>query len=150
MVWESLAIGVKTIRYDAELAGRPTPRLSRRRRVLEEVSTGLAPHSGEVVWVRHRAESSPMMSGNVATTRGAHARPGRRAPASASGMASSSARQTLSRQHRGLVTAAWGRSPCHLHALCFAPAHARVAVLCDKGQGSQGASVSIWGRVPCP
>jgi hypothetical protein len=30
------------------------------------------------------------------------------------------------------------RSPCHLHAFRIAPAHAQVAVLCDKGQGPAG------------
>ena len=39
---------------------------------------------------------------------------------------------------RGRVDTAGGRSPCHLHAFCIAPASVRVAMLGDKGHSSRG------------
>jgi hypothetical protein len=45
----------------------------------------------------------------------------------------------------GRVNTAGGRSPSHLHAFGFAPAHARVVLRHDKGQGSRRASVAWFG-----
>jgi hypothetical protein len=48
---------------------------------------------------------------------------------------------------------AGGRSPCHLHALCIAPAPVRVAVLGDKGYsslGGIGGMVRLWQAAAFP